>query len=276
MDDLFISNIAAEDIALISKNQSIYINNMIDLNNDVNAHSLLADIKQINGYLTTKILENLRISELVDLKPLEYKGKPNGHSYILKLELESIEREYIDTIAAEIAMQFDQIVYNDLRTAASTRSYIDANLVNDMSVAIRKNIKEICQTMYSNNAKRYPNWLIASSDLIEHIKKSCDEFKPAPKQKLIIGTRSVGEGIWKIDDDKVTLKLYDMMLWPNESMLFGYKSTKNSGYCFHPELLFIPLIKKIKNQYVVKLLTTFNKQLRSDKSYAITTVENFD
>ena len=282
MTDIILPHIEAQDVARLIDNQRDYVDNIIDLNNDVNSHNLLAQFKKMSAPVVLGILKNIKIPELVGFKAVKFSPKDDKPQYILKTQIDTYHKssyenkEFIDTIAQEIALQFDQVVLRELKYASGTIGVVDAEISNDLNLDISNKIQDIAMHM-NEKVNVFPNWLVASSDLIEHIIKSCDVFVPASNNEFTLGCRKHGQAKWNMKDGKtLSLNLYNMTLWQNDLMLLGHKNPTESSYTFYPRLLMMPVLKKSKNESTIRLFTHYTRNLKSMDFYARIKVTNFD
>jgi len=165
---------------------------------------------------------------------------------------DDLEVAYADCIAHSIAMEIDQYVITELRRNAGTVAYVDPSHSDTDFPTFYQNIVEVMHSKCS----RFPNWIVASSDMCEFIQNETDDFVPtADDDEMPLGIRYLGVVKWHYTATKVThhQKLFENTFAPEGELLAGYRGNDDEPtYEFRPKILLETIPDKSDNIIVRK------------------------
>ena len=256
--------VTLDKAAILILNQILYNETLSDVGTDIDSHKFIEMFRNINVAIATRVLHLMLTPELVAFVPVTDPLQPVARQPIKTIlqDLDStkafhkdidIEASYASHLAHSIALEIDQHVISDLRSSAGTVAYVDPS---HPDTDFRTFYKHIVDVM-SSKCSRFPNWIVASSDVCKLVQKETDDFTPATDDdEMPLGIRYLGIIKWLHKGEIMVThhqKLFENTFAPEDELLTGYRGNDDEPtYEFRPKILLEALPEKNNSAIVRK------------------------
>lgn len=264
--------VSKEKVATLLEQQKNYNDTLSDVDSDVTTHRFLAMFRRMSIPVIVRILHQLKTPRLINFEPVA-NAESTVPKHILKTILPDpkhyliiddgslqIEAEMATLIAQQLALEIDLNVISEIRNNAGLVSYVDPT---DPNTNFLHRFYEILKEI-KNSTGFIPNWVVASSEVVEYLPEVAVDFLPnEDAQTIALGIRYCGELVWQND---IKQKLFENTFAHEHEMLLGCHGQK-LGSTFEPKVLIQPMLKR--NQKIRKarlrseFKTTWEKGSRS-------------